>query len=233
MKKSLIITIIVVVLIVLGFWAPWLDWNLSIGQFIGLGRRDNTSGLRVFSLLGEMDVFIENEYKGSTSPDSDFFELLQIDPGKYNLTLKRKSSVEGSYYEFSKDITFESGIDVIVVYELGPSNRFSEGHIFYAERSFENNSEPNLNFLTNPEKTKIYIDDRFIGESPLSDISISLEKQHNIRVEKEGYDTIEFEIFPSSQDERDKLRGYDLYLDINLFLIPIEIQQQQDGENTT
>lgn len=232
MKKTAIIITFIITLVILAFWSPWLNWNLSIGQFIGLGKVDDSAGLKVYSLLGEMDVYIDNEYKGSTSPDTDYFEILQIDPGKYNLSLKRKSNPEGAYFEFSKDITFESGIDVIVVYELGPTKRFSEGHIFYAEKSFESDSQPKINILTEPENTKIYIDDNFLGEGPLSGIDISLQKQHKIRVEKEGYDTIEFDIFPSTQDERDKLKGYELYLDINLFLIPLDIDfETENGEN--
>lgn len=232
MKKFGFILIIIILLIVLGSWSPWLNWNFSLARILGLGSKDTSSGLTVFSLVGETEVYIDNVYQGVSSPESGNIEVLDVEPGIHEIKLIRKSTPASSYYELKRSIKFEEGIDVIISYELGPTKDFSEGHIFYAEKNFNQNQTALLNIISSPDKAKLYIDDIFKGETPISSIEMDLTKKHKIRLEYVGYDTIEFEILPSEQEERDKLKGYTLNLEINMFLIPLDVTRNNgEGEN--
>lgn len=222
MKKVIVIAIFLIIMFVLGIWSPWLNWRISLGSMLGLGTKTEASGMKVFSLIGEIDVYLDNEYKGSAVPEEGL-DVVDISPGSHEVKLVRKSDPEGSYYDFLRKINFENSVDVIISYELGPNQKFSEGHIFYAEKRVTNSNNAFINIISNPDNAKIYIDSNLIGESPVSNVEIDLTSQHEIRLEKEGYDQIEFTILPETQEERDSLKGYNLNLEINMFLIPIKI----------
>jgi len=223
MKKIIIAIVFIIILLICAIWSPWLSWNLTFGQLLGLGTKPSYSGLKIFSLVGEVDAYLDNEYIGTISPETGCLDDNQISPGTHEVKITRKSDPAGSYYELVKNINFEIGIDVIISYELGPSKEFSEGHIFYAEKSFIDTNKSKLNVTSVPDKSKLYLDDIFIGETPLFDIDIDLSSQHKIKLVHDGYDTIEFKILPESQEDRDKLKGYKLNLEINMFLIPIKL----------
>ncbi|HEX9804973.1 MAG TPA: PEGA domain-containing protein [Candidatus Dojkabacteria bacterium] len=226
MKKILIIGSIILFLIIIGIWSPWLNWNISLSRIFGLDTKEEASGLQVFSLVGEIEVYLDNEFLGTTKPeDGTPLSYLEIKPGVHTIQLFRQSDPQGSYYLLSRDIVFEDGLEVIISYELGPTQEFSEGHIFYAEKSFSSRDKALLNTISTPDKSRLYIDNTFIGETPASSIELSLDKVHTIKLEKEGYDTIEFNILPESQEERDKLKGFTLNLEANMFLIPLEIEE--------
>jgi hypothetical protein len=127
---------------------------------------------------------------------------------------------------------FEEGVNVIASYELGPveSNHFTEGHIFYAEKSFSND-ETTLNITSSPNDARFYLDDQLIGNTPLTDYEIDLQSRHSVRLEKEGYETIEFTILPDSQSARDRLKGYELNLEINMFRYPLNIIEREETSN--
>lgn len=226
MKRVVVVIAIFIALIILGFLSPWNNFRLSFSQLLGLGSIEEKAGVKVFSLVGEMEIYIDNEFQGTVTPESSPFEVLDLTPDFHQIRLKRKSTPDQAYFEFNRTIKFEKGLDVTISYELGPTTEFSEGHVFYAEERFDNSSTK-LNVLSTPEGASLYLDDNFIGETPISNVDIDLNAQHKIKLEKAGYDTIEFNILPESQEERDKLKGYNLHLDINMFLVPINIIDNQ------
>ncbi len=223
-KKVTIVIIFFVLILLLGVWSPWLNWRVSLGSMLGLGEKSEASGMKVYSLIGELEVYLDNEYKGSATPE-EWLDVVDIAPGSHEIKLIRKSSPEGGYYNFLRKINFENSVDVIISYELGPNQKFSEGHIFYAEKRVTSAENAFLNIISNPDNAKIFLDSTLIGESPISNVEIDLTSQHEIRLEKEGYDPIEFTILPETQEERDSLKGYNLNLEINMFLIPIDVTE--------
>lgn len=223
MKKATIIIGFILLLIFIGFFSPWFNWQLSFGRLIGLGAKDTASSLKVYSLVGDIEVYLNNEYQGTASSTGGNFEKADIVPGNYEIKLKRKSDPEGAYFELKRTIKFEDKIDVIISYELGPTQEFSEGHILFAEKSYDSTDDTRLNITANPQGSKVFIDNNFIGEAPLTNISVDTNSQKTIKLEKEGYDTIEFKILPENKEDRDKLKGLTLNLEINMFLNPIKI----------
>jgi hypothetical protein len=223
MKKYVIIIVIIIGLIILGFLSPWFNWNLSLSRIFGYGSKNTQAALQVYSLVGELEVYLDNEFRGSTTPEGGGLELDQITPGTHELRLKRKSTVADSYFELVRNIKFEEGVDVIASFELGPTREFSEGHIFYAQKNYNAASETNLNVISVPDNASLYIDNNLIGNTPVANTNINLNAQHTIKLVHPGYDTIEFKILPDNQDDRNKLKGYTLNLEVNMFLLPLKV----------
>lgn len=223
MKRILIVVIIIIVLVIAGFFSPWLNWNLSLSNLIGFGPKKSVAGLKVFSLLGELEVYMDNTYQGRANPEEGALEVTDISIGTHEILIKRADK-EDNYFILKEAVKFEEGVDVVVSYDLGPNDKFSEGHIFYAEKSFSTD-QTKLNLISSPDKAKVFIDDRLIGETPISGVDLDITSTRKIKLQKDNYDEIEFNILPDNQEERDKLKGYTLNLEVRMFLIPIQIQR--------
>jgi hypothetical protein len=225
MLKKLIIGIIVVVaLIGLAVWSPWYAWNINFYKIFGIENVDKLSSLKIKSLSGEVEIYVDNEFQGSVTDNEDFADIGSLNPGNHDIKLKKKSS--GEYYVFERSILFESGVETVIAYDLGPNEKFSEGHIFYAKKNYANDGKPQLTIYTVPDMTKVFVDGIFIGETPLRGVDVDINSQHKIKLQKAGYDDLEFTILPESIDARKKLQGFDLMLEAKLFLQPIKIVTQ-------
>jgi len=218
-KKLLLSLLFIIGLILLGFWSPWNNWQINIAQIFGVEPKEEFSALKVKSLMGEIEVYLDNDFMGVTNSSEDFLEVFPVEPGEHILTLK-KSGVE-DYAEVVRKLNFEPAVDVVIGYEIGPNEYFSEGHILYARRSYSSNINPELQIFSTPENVNVYIDERLVGETQMQSISLSVDKRHKLKFEKEGYDPLEIEIFPANQQERDNLKGMILTLEVNLFAQPI------------
>jgi len=221
LKKVSILVLFLVGLFALAIWSPWYKWNINFYSIFGIENVDKYSGLKVMSLAGEIDIYVDNEYKGVISDNEDFADISSLKAGSHNITLKNKNMV--SFYTFSKDLVFEPGVDVVVAYDLGPNEKFSEGHIFYTRKNYTHTGMAKLFIYASPEKSKVYLDDVFIGESPILSIDLDIDMQHKIQIQSEGYQTLEFTILPTEIDSRKKLLDFDLILEAKLFLLPVKI----------
>ena len=222
-KKIFTGLLILAFLVVLAIWSPWEQWNISIFKIIGVDTSEEFASLKVKALEGEVDVYIDNELKGSAAAvDADFAEITPISKGEHTVTLKRKSA-SAKYYELTRKINFEPGIDVVIAYDLGPSEYFSEGHILYARKNFTNENNPRLNVASVPEGVAVSIDGVAVGTAPLKDIQLDLNGQHKVKFTKTGYEPLEITILPEKQDGRDKLKGLTLTLEVTLFAQPIKV----------
>ncbi|MFQ5492823.1 MAG: hypothetical protein ACE5DX_01540 [Candidatus Dojkabacteria bacterium] len=221
LKKIALVILILSGLLVLAVWSPWQNWNLSLTNLLGIEAKEEFSALKVKSLTGEIDIFIDGEYRDTASPETDLLEIFPIDPGEHTVLLRRRNHED--YEEVVRKINFEPQIDVIVGYEIGPSETFSEGHILYARKSFASPGSPLLEIFSSPEKINVFLDNQFIGETPLKDVNLDISDQRKLRFEKDGYDELEIIVLPESQEERDKLKDTILTIEINLFARPINI----------
>jgi hypothetical protein len=221
LKKVLTIIIIGVFFIILALWSPWYKLNLNFLNLFGIESVTKFAILKVKSLNGEINIYVDNELKGTATDNMDFTEISQITPGEHTVSLKRNSN--GNYYQFERKVNFEASLDVILTYDLGPSQLFSEGHLLYSQKNFLNLANPRLTIYSAPDNVEVYIDEKLIGNSVIKDFELDISKQHKLKLIKKGYDTMEVTLLPEEQSDRDKLKNYDLIFEVNLFTQPIKI----------
>jgi hypothetical protein len=114
--------------ILLAFWSPWLYFKLNLLDLFGITKPTSLSGLDVFSLSGEVEVFLDNQSQGKINVDKSPLIVSKITPGDHLVTVKR-SGGSNYYWTFSRIINFVEGADVVVSYELGPTLFESNGSI--------------------------------------------------------------------------------------------------------
>jgi len=224
-NKIAVIIIVLLTLIFLGFWSPWFNWKFNWVSLLGIDSQNKTSGLKVLSHTGVLDIYIDDKFMGSTVDNENSFDISAIIPGEHIVKLIRKSE-SGQYVEIIRKLNFEPAVDVIIGYELGPSESFSEGHILYTQKNFIQNKQTTLEIFSNPAGQKVSLDGRYIGDTPVKEIDIDLSSKHKFKFEKAGYDSLEIEILPDTQEDRDKLKGLKLVLEVNLFAQPLEMVNQ-------
>ena len=220
-KKVLTIILIGAFLVVLGLWSPWYKLNLNFFNLFGINSANKYSILKVKSLHGDLSVYIDDQLKATATDNTDFTEISPITPGEHKITLKKQNN--GNYYQFERKVNFEPGLDVVLAYDLGPSQLFSEGHLLYSRKNFLNLANPRLTIYSSPDNVEVYIDGNLVGNTVIKDIELDISKQHNMKFIKKGYDTIEMTLLPELQSDRDKLKNYDLIFEVNLFTQPIKI----------
>lgn len=222
-KKVLGCFLLLVFLVVLGLWSPWRKWDINFLQLLGIDGQEDFSSLKIRSLAGELDIYIDGELKGSANvADNDFAEITPVTVGEHLVTIKRKA--EGAkYFELSRKINFDAGVDVVVAYDLGPSAAFSEGHILYSRRNYDGTDSPKLSISTNPDTVEVFLDGVSVGTAPLKELQLDITKQHKVKLVKPGYDSLEITILPEKQEARDLLKNLTLNLEVNLFAQPIKI----------
>jgi len=224
LKRIMIIVLILVFFVILGLWSPWNKMNLSFLNFLGIEGTSKYATLKVKSLKGEVSIYVDDELKGSASDNADFAEINPISKGEHTISLKKENA--GNYYQFERKINFESGLDVVLAYDLGPSQIFSEGHLLYTRKNYLNIANPRLTVYSAPENVTVYLDELSIGNTALKDIDIDISKQHKMKFMKNGYDSMEITLLPEGQSDRDKLKNFDMILEVNLFMQPIKINNQ-------
>ncbi|HRN86268.1 MAG TPA: PEGA domain-containing protein [Candidatus Dojkabacteria bacterium] len=226
MRKVTRISLLILSLILLAFWSPWQSWNFEWINIFGIDSRDSYSGLKVKAFSGELEVFVDGNSAGVTSDQESFLEVYPIEAGEHNIKIVRPGN-DGFYSEFERNINFENDVDVVIGYDLGPSLLFSEGHILTAKKSFTKGVEPTLDILSTVDDVDVKLDGRDIGKTPLRSIPIGIDSTHILTFSKKGFDTLEIEILPTEQSERDKLKDVELSLEVNLFAKPVELTAQQ------
>jgi hypothetical protein len=179
-------------------------------------------GLQVTSLAGELEVYVDGFLMASV-PSGESATITPIEPGERQIRIQRVSDVENAYWEFNRLVKFESGIDVVIAYELGPTASFSEGHVIYATKSPEKIIGVKLNLDATVDGATVLIDGIEVGTTPLVSQLLALDSQHVLRVTKQGYEDQEFKLLPESQQNRDKIAGNYLNVVVSLFLQPIPI----------
>ncbi len=225
MKKPVAVFLIIIVLLILAIWSPWETWNFSLYDVLGVEQKQELSALKIYSLAGKLDIYLDDEYLGSAEAESGFAEFPSITPGEHVVRLERVD--QGLEYQtLVRKLNFETGVEVVIGYELGPSKEFSEGHILYAKESFSDSDTAILDILSTPAKIKVSLDGQDLGATPLQNIELSVDSRHKLTFSQEGYDTLEIELLPEDQAARDKLRNLVLTLEVNLFAQPINVTKE-------
>ncbi len=226
MKRGIIFVSVILLLVVIAIWSPWDRYNWSLKRLFGVDEKPAVSAIQVYSLKDTLTVYLDEQNQGKVTPDSSPLEVIGLTSGNHIIKLVRDNPEYTGNYEFTKAINLAPDFTTVFAYELGPSKEFSQGHILYAKETQQSQSTGNtarLNVSTEPTGAKVSIDEKEIGVSPLADIELSLDSVHKIAITKKGYETQGFNILPEAQEQRLRLVNADLYIESNLFLIPIKI----------
>ncbi len=225
MKKILFATLTIVVLVLLAIWSPWLRWNIDLANIFGVSKPDSISGLQVSSLAGEMEVFIDNKSVAKVTPDLSPYILDRVSPGDHLITLKRTGEFADSYSTFNKLINFEENSAVVIGFNIGPDEVFSEGHVIYTTKKENPDMESKLTIDVNTSDFNLTFDGLPIEkvESSTKIMELDFSRQHEIKISRSGYESLVFTLLPELQSDRDKLKSSDFNVDIQLMLQPVEV----------
>lgn len=226
LKKVTILVVIILLCTLLALWSPWLYINLDVRNLFGIRKPDSISGLQVYSLAGELNIQIDGKDVGTVTPEKSPFFYDTVTPGERMVSISRKSETPNQFWTFSKLITFEEGNTVVSSYFIGPSQEFSEGHFIFATKKTDLNAQSKLNVTLNTDDAQIQVDsiavDKFTKNKYTTNIDFNSQKK--IRIFKPGYETLEFSILSDKQEDRDKLRNYDLNLEVQLMVLPVNVE---------
>jgi len=224
-KRNLVIAIIL--LLLLGIWSPWDRWDFSLLGLLGFKSDADVSSLQVVNMAGRVQVYVDDETQDGWVVDAEEDEPLfipAIASGDHQVKLVRLTETEGALYaELNKLIYFAPGLAVTISYELGPSSEFSGGHIIYAKSSLDGTGNTYLSVRSDQDDLGISLDGGDDEDTPLTRKLLDISMQHNLKITKEGYETQEFTILPADDIERQKLIGFELVVDADLFLRPIPV----------
>lgn len=225
MQKLTRLVIFLVLAVLLALWSPWADFDISVFDFIRPDPNSRSATMQVSSLAGEIEVYIDDNLEPVTTvtPDNSPSVLPGIAPGQHQVRLVRSS--EGSYWEYNRIIEFAAGVDVILAYELGPTKEFSGGHLIYASPNESATNKAKLFVDSNVPETNVTLNGAQISTTPIDGYELGLDAQQRLGVFKPGYESQEFLLFPEEQSDRDKLAGFDLYVEVQLFLQPLPVEE--------
>lgn len=215
MKILFRILLALVVLLLLAVWSPWRTWDTDLPALLGYESPERLAGLNLTSLAGNLLVTIDGEQVGTADPN---LELFQIEPGERLIRLQRGSEPAGFYEPVDIFVEFAPGLDVVIGYELGPNSQTTESHVLSASEFVSADGATKMNFDISPVDARVYLNDLEV-EGEVADLDLST--QYTVRVEKLGYESLEFVILPDNQGDRDKLAGHTLDLQVQLMQIPI------------
>jgi hypothetical protein len=224
MKKILLLTLAIILLVLLAVWSPWLRWNFNIAGLFGVSKPEAISGLTVNSLAGEIEVFLDNQSVAKVTPEVSPFILDRVTPGEHLVTIKRTGDFASTYSSLNKLLTFEENSSVVITYNIGPDEVFSEGHIIYTTKK-EGDVNSKLNISVNTDEFNFTYDglpvEKVKGKNKTLDLDFN--SQHTIKISKSGFESLEFTILPETQEERDLLKQFDLNVEVQLMLQPVEV----------
>jgi hypothetical protein len=219
MKKLGICIIFLIIAVIIAILFPW--GNLDDIKDRLFGVKNNYASLKVYSLAGNMKLYIDEEEKGLVKRDEQFLEIFPISLGEHNIKLIREASNDEFYLNFEKIIKFEKGFDTVLSWEIGPTEDSSSGWILYAQNNNTDANNALLNLECRPDDCKVDIDSKEEYLGSIKDMTLGLETQHYFKVSKDGYQDLEFHILPEDENSRKSLKGYTLYIEVYLYKIPL------------
>ena len=219
MKKVGFCFIMLIIALVAAFFIPWERVELKFREIIN--KPQEYSSLKIYSLAGNLKVYIDGEEKGVAKRSESYFEVIPINTGEHEVSLIREAEESRFYTEFRKVINFEKGFDTVISWENGPTDDASSGWILYARKSKDISDVAYLNVQCFPVDCHIHVNDSETLAMPISEKELSLAQQYTLKAQKEGYQDLEFQILPEDNGAREKLAGFDLFLEVHLYKIPL------------
>jgi hypothetical protein len=219
MKKLVIILLSLIIAILLAIFFPWDIFDgLKDKLFDSSGE---VASLKVYSLGGDIKVFIDSEEKGIVKTEDAYLEIFPIETGIHEVKLSRVSKDESFYEPLQRSISFVKGFETIISWELGPTEESSSGWILYAQESENKLGYAKLDITCSNDPCDVLIDDERKLLTPIVSEELKLDKQHIFKVSKDGYQDLDFEVLSEESEDRQQLDGYELFLNVNLYEIPL------------
>lgn len=227
MRRFIAIIVVLTGCFLLALWSPWLQWNISLNDVFNVEEPESIAGLYVYSLSGTLEVQVDGESQGVVTPEDSPLILDTITPGDRLVTITRSALIDTSYWTFNELITFTEGVNVVISYNIGPTEEFSEGNIVSA---VEKPLDQELNEIT----IQVNTEDAFVtlDNTPVQEINptsfrelIDLSTQHEITVSKPGFETFTFTVLPDTQEERDDLQNFNFVVNVQLLQIPVQLEE--------
>ena len=220
MKKRVgLCFILVFIAVIAAIFFPLDIISILKDRLLGVGN--NYSSLKIYSLGGDIKVYIDGEEKGIAKEKGSYLEVLPIDVGEHEVKLVREATEEGFYPDFERIINCEKGFDTVISWEIGPTEEASSGWILYAQNASYKNGHTLINLTCKPRDCKINIDEKGEHTAPITKLNLSLNEQHTFKASKEGYQDLEVQVLPEDEEARASLEGYELFFEVNLYRIPI------------
>lgn len=223
-KKILILVSCLLILTFCALWSPWKSLNISLGSIFGIEPQTDFAQLYLSSLGGELEVSVDGEKKGSVGPEGSPFLIEDIEPGRRVVKLARVPNGNAEYISIEKVLDFSSDVDTVIAYEIGPSLNFSEGHIITARKNFLSPNATTLNVVTQPNEVEVLLNGNSLGQSPVNNVSLNLGGENRLLLRKPGYEEMQITLLTEDAAEREKLVGYEIFVEANLFLLPIRVE---------
>ncbi|MBN2016164.1 hypothetical protein JW766_05005 [Candidatus Dojkabacteria bacterium] len=219
MKKVGLCLILCIIAIVAAIFVPWENVGNIKDRLLGTSR--SVASLKVYSLGGNMKVILDGEEKGTVRSEDPYLEIFPVEVGNHTVELERESEAGGFYVDFKREIRFEKGFDTVISWEIGPTEDSSSGWILYAQKTTGEDGKILVNLTCDPGNCEVQIDDQEKRQAPLSDQELSIDSQHTIKASRYGYQDLEFQVLPEEDSARAQLAGYVLFLEVNLYKIPV------------
>jgi hypothetical protein len=224
MKVFLRIVIFLLICVLLGFWSPWLSWKIDLSSIFNVESPDPIAGLEVYSLVGDLQVSIEGVVQeGIASAEEGSLIIDGLEPGEKAITITRISDIENAYWEYRGILTFTEGVNTVISLGIGPEKEFSEGTIITAVR--KNSEDYNLKITSEIPEYQVLLENVPYNVTDGEFTSnLSLDRQYTVRINKSGYESLEFSVLPEDQESRSALENYIIEVDVFMLLQPVQIE---------
>ena len=226
MRRNLFFLVLLIGLIAYGTWSPVKLWVYDLSYFFGVSKVTETSGLHVFSLDGELKIYIDGVLQGSVNVDNSPHVIDNVSVGKHLVQLEKFSQVDNAYEPVSKSIYFEKGKTVVMTYNIGPIHPYISGHVIFVQPKDEYISNNNVIIKANIPNLLVYIDEVLIEKRDgYFESNIDFESQHVLFAEAKGFESTEFTILPRDRNERESLKGFQIVVELDLMKQPVIIEE--------
>ncbi len=201
LKRIILAIIVVIAAVVIAITRPWTF-------FSNIPFLNGKAALTVNTPLGKSEVYLNGEKIGETPYSAE-----NLNPGEYELEIKKITDTENFYTDFSDTIMLVDNTRTFIEVEIGPTDQFTSIKKFYYQ---ETGGQSKLLINTQPENSTIWIDEVRYGEAPVTNDSLN-PGRHDLKVEADGYETIESTIITRE--------GYTLIADVQLMAKPVILDE--------
>ncbi len=212
--KTAIIVIVSILLlsVLLYFFSP----GKIIGNLPFLNRFYNNTTIEIITQRGKAKVWINQKEYGETP-----LTIEDLPEGNYQIELQKITTEDAFYEKHTFNIELSKNTSARIDIEIGP-NKLLHGTILYYTQARTSSKTGYITITGNTGESKIYIDSEFRKNSPLTNLELN-DGQYQVKVESEGYETIEIPIFVR--------QGYQLNLKTYQFPIPISLDLVNNKKN--
>ncbi len=203
-KTVLIIVITILVVSVILYFLP-------LGKILG-----NIPFLNVFYNNTSMEIIVEKGKAQVQVNDKDYGQtpvtIENLKEGKYTVELSKIANDDTFYENQTFEVEISKNTSARIDVEIGPENILNGTILYYTEAANAERGKGLLTITSSADDAKIYIDQEYIGTSPVTNLVLS-DNQYQIKVSAKGFEDIEIPVFVRS--------GYLLNLKTYHFPIPV------------